>query len=141
MGGVRFLSTADGGLLKQLDLPTLAGVTVASFSAGRPNSGVVALGLNNGQALVVRHRYRVSFPDDRRVITPEIEYSLGARTIELLPDGAPLLRIAVREQESFTPVGWSGTGLSGIQVYDCDCHPQHAADRARFRSQRVYVHG
>ena len=51
---------------------------MASFSAGRPNSGVVVLGLSNGQALVVRHRYRVSFPDDRRVITPEIEYSLGA---------------------------------------------------------------
>ena len=62
-GGVRFLATADGSLLKQLELPIPAGVTVASFSAGRPNSGVVVLGLSNGQALVVRHRYRVSFPN------------------------------------------------------------------------------
>jgi phosphate transport system permease protein len=113
-GRVRFLSTADGSLLKQLELPIPAGVTVASFSAGRPNSGVVVLGLSNGQALVVRHRYRVSFPDDRRVITPEIEYPLGARTIELVPDGTPLLSIAVQEEESFTLVGWSGTGLLSV---------------------------
>ncbi len=110
-GRVRFLSTADGSLLKQLALPIPAGVTVASFSAGRPNSGVVVLGLSNGHALVVRHRYRISFPDDHRVITPEIDYPLGATTIELIPDGAPLLKIAVQEEQAFTLVGWSGTGL------------------------------
>jgi len=113
-GRVRFLSTADGSLLKQLQLPIPAGVTVASFSAGRPDSGVLALGLSNGHALVVRHRYRVSFPDDRRVITPEIDYPLGTAAIELMSDGAPLLKIAVQEEQSFTLVGWSGTGLLSV---------------------------
>jgi len=113
-GRVRFLSTADGSLVKQVELPIPAGVTVASFSAARPNSGVVVLGLSNGRALVVRHRYRVSFPGDRRVITPEIEYPLGTDTIELAADGAPLLQVAVQEEESFTLVGWSGSGVLSV---------------------------
>ncbi len=113
-GRVRFLSTADGSPIKQVQLPVPAGVTVVSFSAGRPSSGVVVLGLSNGQVLVVRHRYRVSFPDDRRVITPEIEYPLGAGTIELVPDGAPLLSVAVQEEESFTLAGWSGAGVLSV---------------------------
>jgi hypothetical protein len=31
-----------------------------------------------------------------------------------VPDGARLLRIAVQEHESFTSVGWCGTGLLSV---------------------------
>ena len=113
-GRVRFLSTADGSLIKQVELPLPAGVEVVSFSAGRPNSGVVVLGLSNGRALLVRHRYAVSFPGDKRVITPRIEFPLGTDTIVLAADGAPLLQVAVQEEESFTLVGWSGSGALSV---------------------------
>src|SRR5210317_304372 len=52
LGQVRFLSTGDGGLISEMQLPIPEGVTVDSFSAARPNTGIVALGLSNGQALV-----------------------------------------------------------------------------------------
>ncbi|MGD8616743.1 MAG: ABC transporter permease subunit [Gammaproteobacteria bacterium] len=113
-GGVRFLSTDDGRLLQRVQLPVAEDVSVVSFAAARPGSGVVALGLSNGHALVVRHRYRVSFPNDVRLITPEIEFPLGRETIALTADGAPLRRLAVQEEEAYTLVGWSPGGLLSV---------------------------
>jgi ABC-type uncharacterized transport system permease subunit len=52
LGRVRFLSTGDGGLISETQLPIPERVTVDSFSAARPNTGIVALGLSNGQALL-----------------------------------------------------------------------------------------
>jgi phosphate transport system permease protein len=113
-GQVSFLSTRDGQVIKQVQLPVPKGVKVDSFSAARPDSGVVALGLSNGHALVVRHRYKVTFPRDQRVITPHIEYPLGTHPIEVSSDGTALLKLAVQEEESFTIAGWSETGILSI---------------------------
>jgi len=38
---------------------------------------VVAYGLSDGRALVIKPVYDVSYPNDVRVITPRIEYPLG----------------------------------------------------------------
>jgi len=113
-GMVRFLSTNDGKPVKQVQLPLPAGVRIASFSAARPNSGVVALGLSNGQAIVVRHYYKVSFPNDQRVITPGIEYPLGPAPITVADDGSSLTRLAVQAEEAYTLAGWSSGGLLSV---------------------------
>ncbi|MDT8386386.1 MAG: ABC transporter permease subunit [Thiogranum sp.] len=110
-GGVRFFATADGNVIEDIRLPIPEGVKVVSFSAARPKSGVVALGLDNGQALVVQHRYRVSFPGDQRLITPSLEYPLGREPIEIAPNGAALSKIAIQEEDSFTLVGWTDDSL------------------------------
>ncbi|MEN8261279.1 MAG: phosphate ABC transporter permease, partial [Pseudomonadota bacterium] len=47
-----------------VNLPT--GVAVSSFAVGNPARGVVAYGLADGRAIVVRHAYRLSYPDDVR---------------------------------------------------------------------------
>lgn len=51
-GNVGFVSTSDGALIQQVQLPIPKGVKIVSFSAARPTSSVVELGLGNGQALV-----------------------------------------------------------------------------------------
>lgn len=114
LGSVRFLSTADGSLVSEQQLPVPDGVTVDSFSAARPNSGIVALGLSNGQALVIQHQYRVSFPDDVRVISPQIAFPLGDALIDINPNGSALARIAVQEAESITLAGWSIDGILSV---------------------------
>jgi len=113
-GKVRFIASSDGALIKQAQLPVPNGVEVVSFSAARPTSGVVALGLSNGQALVVRHRYKISYPGDQRVITPEIDYPLGITPVEVAADGSALLKVAIQEEESITLVGWSEGGMLSV---------------------------
>lgn len=113
-GLVSFLATTDGEPLEQVQLPVPEGVRVASFSAARPNSGVVALGLSNGQALVFRHRYQSSFGDDTRLITPHIEYPLGLDPIDVATDGSALIKVGIQAEESFTLVGWSEGGVLSV---------------------------
>ena len=113
-GRVRFLSTEDGHTISQVQLPVPAGAKVASFSAARPDSGIVALGFSNGQALVVKLNYRVSFPDDKRLITPEVQYPLGEAPIDVNVDGASLDQLAVQQDEAFTLVAWSQGGMLSV---------------------------
>ena len=113
-GLVRFLSTHDGSLIKEVRLPVPEGVTVDSFSAARPNSGVLALGLSNGQALVFKHEYSVTFPSDKRLITPGIVYPLGEPLVDVDTNGQALKMLAVQAGESYTLVGWSADGTLSL---------------------------
>ena len=107
-GSVTFFDTTDGRTLETVRLPLPAGTHISAFAAARPVTGLVALGLSDGRVLVLRHRYQVSFPGDRRVITPQIEYPLGEAPRVLDPDGVPIQALAVQEEESVTLAGWSG---------------------------------
>ncbi len=113
-GQVRFFSTHDGATVKQIRLPLPEGATIDSFSAARPDSGVLALGLSNGQALVFKAIYRVTYPDDKRVITPDIVYPLGEAPLVVDPRGLPLQRLAVQAAESYTLAGWSDDGTLSL---------------------------
>ncbi len=76
--------------------------TITSFAVADSASNVVAFGLNNGQALVVKHTYDISYPNDIRVITPRIEYPLGKKPIVIDKQGKALTHIDVQvgEEES-----------------------------------------
>lgn len=113
-GRVRFIATADGSLVREIRLPLPEGVTVDSFSSARPNSGVVALGLSNGQALVFRHTYKVTFPNDTRLIAPDIEFPLGEALVDVDPRGQALKRMAIQAGDSYTLVGWSEDGTLSL---------------------------
>lgn len=106
--GVRFTDqgqavffTIHGGApvhTQVLPLPPKAEVSVVA--ASDPAQAVVAYGLKDGRALVLKHTYRHSFAEDnRRSITPEIEYPLGESLVEVDPQGQPLVRLAVQSEE------------------------------------------
>ncbi|WP_132973509.1 ABC transporter permease subunit [Thiogranum longum] len=113
-GHVRFLSTSDGHEISQVQLPVPDAAEVAGFSAARPNSGIVALGFSNGQALVVKLNYQVSFPNDKRVITPEVQYPLGKTPVDVNTDRASLDKLAIQQDESFTIVAWTQGGMLSV---------------------------
>lgn len=85
-----FFATTSGEVLKHVNLP-VAAEEVSSFHAVTPPAvPVVGYGLNDGRLLVVRHHYRISFPDDQRLISPVIEYPLGQQPL-LIDDAGQAL--------------------------------------------------
>jgi len=96
-GTVIFFHPESGDVLKteQLDIPP--GVFVTSFANGEPRTGLVAFGLSDGSAIVVRHNYETSYPDDQRTITPDLEYPLGPEAIRVSEGSLPVRNIAVQE--------------------------------------------
>ena len=98
-GRVEFFQMSDGAVSGSLDLDIPDGVRITSVGAGLPASRVLALGLSDGAALVLKLRFDITYPDDRRTVTPAIEYPMGESRVELDPQGRPLSRIALRVGE------------------------------------------
>ena len=82
-GQVLFFDTKTGEALERVDLPIPADVQVSSIGTDQPGSSMVMLGLSNGQALVFTHTYKITYPDNKKTITPTIDYPYGKQPFVL----------------------------------------------------------
>ena len=89
-GMVLFFNAKSGEELSRVNLPLPADTHVTSLGEDQPGNPVVVLGLSNGQALVFRHTYKVSYPDGKKTISPAIEYPYGEAPVALDPQGRAL---------------------------------------------------
>ncbi len=94
-GQVQFFNAQDMTLMSAVTLPLPAGVQIASVGRDQPGSNRVVVGLSNGQVMVFEHRYNVTYPNDVRVISPNVVYPFGEAPITLDEQGAALDHIAV----------------------------------------------
>lgn len=96
-GQAVFFEVATGKLITNEAIKLPADAKVVSFSQGSPISeGAVIYGLSNGQAVVVKHQYQITYPDGKRLITPSLKYPLGEEAIVVDGSGAELEKIAVK---------------------------------------------
>lgn len=97
-GHVIFFALKDGTMLQDVTLPIPQGITITTLGTAEPTTGVLALGLSNGHALVIKHEYSVSYPDglQQRHITPKLIYPLGEATVAIDQQGLPLTALDVQ---------------------------------------------
>jgi phosphate transport system permease protein len=87
--GVRFTNQADaiffdlkdGNVISKHKIAIPEDASITSFAVADPATDIVAFGLNDGRAVVVKHDYKITYPNDIRVITPSIKYPLGKTPI------------------------------------------------------------
>ena len=103
-GRAVFFDLHNGTLINEVSLELPVGAEISSFAAGEPGPARFALGLSNGTALIARHVYNVSYPNDQRQITPVISYPLGEEPLEIDEDGEALKQIAFQEGEEMATV-------------------------------------
>lgn len=94
-GQVQFFALKNGESLQQQQLPLPAGVAVTAVAEGQPGSHDVVLGLSNGQALVFRHNYAVTYPNNVKTVQPKLDYPLGEAPLVLDPQGRPLDHVGI----------------------------------------------
>ncbi|AXQ29063.1 ABC transporter permease subunit [Solimonas sp. K1W22B-7] len=94
-GAVTFFDLYDGKQRGQIQLPLgeqgLVGARELSAEAG-----TVGAQLSDGSVLVFRHKYLITYPNDKRLITPEIEYPFGEAPLAFMSEGGHAL--ALREE-------------------------------------------
>ncbi|ADJ27682.1 ABC transporter permease subunit [Nitrosococcus watsonii] len=105
-GQAVFFSTEEGKVVLEtpLPFPNPKEAAVTSFAAGDPAGKVIVYGLSNGHALLARHAYRVSYPDNVRTITPRLEYPLDKALLAVDPKGQPLRLISAQSDEDQTTI-------------------------------------
>ncbi|GAB4259748.1 MAG: ABC transporter permease subunit [Methylomicrobium sp.] len=103
-GRVVFFSIPTGKTLSIHSIVLPDNAKISSFADGGPEKGVVAYGLSDGRVIVLKHQYRVSYPENRRVITPTVDYPLGREPLLLDAAGYALENLAIRVDEDQTTV-------------------------------------
>ena len=103
-GGAAFFNTADGGVVRQESLAERASAALTAFAAGDPSQRLLALGLEDGRALLATHEYAVTYPDDERVILPRMAWPLGETPIAIDGAGQALRLIAAQSDEEQTTI-------------------------------------
>ncbi len=97
-GSAIFFNTRDGAVKTTLELlPDEQQVTAATRA--QIGSRLIALGTDDGHVLIVQHKFEVSYPNDTRTLTPKLEYPYGEQPLEVLPEGVPVARLAMRDSD------------------------------------------
>ena len=96
-GVARFFDLESGENAATIAVKVPSGATITSFALDSEQSGLFALGLNTGEAVVARYAYDTRFAqlDNRRILTPKIDYPFGEIPYTLAVD-KPLASIALR---------------------------------------------
>jgi phosphate transport system permease protein len=95
-GKAIFFSVATGQLIRVDALPIPEQAQITSYAHGGVDKGVIAFGLSDGRAVVVKHDYKLTYPDGKRVITPAIQYPLGTEPLVVDKQGQALTKLAVK---------------------------------------------
>lgn len=103
-GRVLFFGTTDGRSIKETQIVLPAGVALTSVGHGGLDKGVMAYGRSDGQAHVLRTVFNASYPDDVRIINPELRYPLGDTAIVVDKNGAALTNIVIQLSEEKTTI-------------------------------------
>jgi phosphate transport system permease protein len=90
--------TGESLLEQQLILPESADFSALGLSM--PASDLIAYGFSNGQVSVFRPAYSLSYPNDRRLITPRLEYPLGEIPLVLDEQKEALTAVAIQEGQN-----------------------------------------
>ncbi|MFZ2726905.1 MAG: ABC transporter permease subunit [Methylococcaceae bacterium] len=112
-GQVVFFEVATGKVIQSASIPLPAGVSVSSIAQGSPVSeGVVIFGLSNGQAMVVKPEFKVSFVQGIRKIASLLTYPLGEAPVAINANAMPLTKVALQVSDGAASI----VGVSAEEI-------------------------
>jgi phosphate transport system permease protein len=97
-GRVRFFKADTGDIVIAESLP-LEGKGISSLALDSEQQPLMALA-TGGQVLLAKPEYKVSYPNDKRLISPSIIYPYGEELIKVSDSNNPIQQLAVRDSDA-----------------------------------------
>ncbi|WP_020210203.1 ABC transporter permease subunit [Gilvimarinus chinensis] len=94
--GVSFFLADSGQEQADYNVAAPAGAKQTALGLSTPGEALLAYGYSNGQLVLTQLSYRLSYPNDQRKITPQLEYPLGQAPLQFDEQGRELSHIAVQ---------------------------------------------
>ncbi|MBB3046092.1 phosphate transport system permease protein [Litorivivens lipolytica] len=108
-GTYYFFSVSDGSIVSEGRLNLPADAEITSFNIDSENSRIFAVGLADGRMLIARHHYKISYPNDERLITPVLQYPYADEPIRLADSS--LQKITLRNsEEALVAIAYTANG-------------------------------
>ena len=102
-----------GEVLNESLLP-LNGQQISSFSIVSDVNDVVAFGLNDGSVLVAKYGYDVTYPNNKRTITPRVQFPFGDEPIEVATSA--LTKLTVKENDYDVTMAYRVEGVEEVVI-------------------------
>ncbi len=99
-GLVSFFNADTGLLIDSVKVPSPEGAEFSSLATSVPSEQLVAYGFSDGSVSLVQEDYKLSYPDDTRLVTPGLTFPLGEEPIVLDEEGQALRKLAVQETKA-----------------------------------------
>ncbi len=115
-GTFLFFTIADGATVSEIDVALPAATTITAFTIDTEESGIVALGLSNGEVVIADYGYSISYAqtDNSRTITPVVSYPFGTEPYQLFA-GQAVTALALRTRgESMLLAGSNSAGQGSL---------------------------
>ena len=104
-GQVIFFAVATGKIILKETIKIPEGSRIVSFSQGSPISeGALIYGLSDGKAVIVKYQYKITYPNNIRLITPLLTYPMGETPLVINETGEALDKIAVTLGDNATTI-------------------------------------
>ena len=104
-----FFSTNNGDVRKTINLNIPDGVSITTLAAGDQTQRMIGLGLSDGSVLFFQHNYAVTFPDDVRLITPNIFFPFGDQPIQINETGEAIKQLSVQYDDEQATIASHGS--------------------------------
>ena len=114
-GQAQFFNAQTGQLLESINLALPADAEVTAIAQDQPGSRTLALGLSNGQVLVVEHNYKVSYPNNVKTIQPSIDYPYGEQALTLADTALDKVGISA-SSNGLVLVGSVGAAVHALKI-------------------------
>jgi phosphate transport system permease protein len=98
-GTITFFRFDTGAVLAEAQVPVPAGVQVTSASLGEARSYSQGFGLSNGTVVLVKQGFTVTFPDNKRLITPALNYPLGEAPLPVDALGRSIIQLGIQQSD------------------------------------------
>ncbi|MDZ7590348.1 MAG: hypothetical protein U5L05_06555 [Rubrivivax sp.] len=95
-GTITFFNFDTGESLAEAQVPVPAGVQITSADLGERRSFSLGFGLSDGRVILVKQGFTVTFPDNKRLITPSLDFPLGEEPLAVDPQGQPITLLGVQ---------------------------------------------
>ncbi|EAQ64826.1 Binding-protein-dependent transport systems inner membrane component [Marinomonas sp. MED121] len=109
-GSIIFFDSQNGELIKHVESTVSADMT--AFAMEDDTSRIMALAYENGELVIAQHNYKISYPDNKRKITPVVEYPFGKQAIKVAD--FPIKQVAIRNGEAALSLVVMGESQSRI---------------------------
>jgi phosphate transport system permease protein len=99
-GTMQFFKVATGEATGLQSFKIPAGVHVVTVQRAAILSGLVGMGLSNGQIIAFKPRFGVEYGEhNARIVTPQVEFPFGDQPLTLDESGAPVQNFALRDAD------------------------------------------
>ncbi|MDP1937676.1 MAG: ABC transporter permease subunit [Hylemonella sp.] len=95
-GAITFFRFDTGAVLAEAAVPVPAGLQITSADLGERRSYSQGFGLSNGSVILVKQGFTVTFPDNKRLITPALSYPLGEAPLPVDTQGQAIRQLGVQ---------------------------------------------